>query len=432
MTGFICTIDSMHYEKIVLKNGLRVILAPMRETQTMTVLMMTGTGSRYETRKQNGLSHFLEHMFFKGTKKRPTTLAITEELDAVGGDYNAYTSKDRTGYYAKVDARHADVALDVVSDMFLNSKLEQDEINKERGAILQEISMYEDSPRRKVGDLFEELLYGDTPLGWDILGPKDNIQNFKRSDFMKYLGQHYIASNVVIGVAGKFDKEKVLSEIEKMFKGIRVGKKIPCKLLKDKQSKPAILVKHKKTDQTQLILGVRAFDFNHPDRYVLSVLATILGGNMSSRMFISVRERRGLAYSVSTFSDTMQDVGYLATQCGVEHANLEETIKTVLEEYKLISRELVPERELLKAKEYIKGSAVMGLESSDEVVSYLVDQELIKGEIRLPEEVFAKIDAVTPEDVMRVAQAIFVEKTLNLAIIGPHKATKKLEGLLKF
>jgi predicted Zn-dependent peptidase len=421
----------MHYEKITLKNGLRVILAPMKETQTMTVLMMTGTGSRYETRTQNGLSHFLEHMFFKGTNKRPTSLSITEELDAIGGDYNAYTAKDRTGYYAKVDAKHSDIALDVVSDIFLNSKIDQDEINREKGAILQELAMYEDTPRRKVGDLFEELLYGDTPLGWDIIGTKENIKTFKRSDFIKYINQHYIASNVVVGVAGKFDVEKMKEDIEQAFKNIRVGKKVVCKVMKEKQLKPALLVRYKKTDQTHLVLGVRAFDFNHPDRYVLSVLATILGGNMSSRMFISVRERKGLAYNVSTSSDTMQDVGYLATQCGVEHKNLKETIKTVLEEYKKISQELVPEKELLKAKEYIKGSAVMSLESSDEVVSYLVDQELIKGKIKLPTEVFAKIDEVTSEDVLRVAQAIFVDKMLNLAIIGPHKNMKKFKGLLK-
>ncbi len=422
----------MRYEKLTLKNGLRVILAPMKETQTVTVLMMTGTGSRYETRKENGLAHFLEHMFFKGTTKRPTALSISEELDAVGGDYNAYTSKDRTGYYAKVDAKHADVALDVVSDIFLHSKIDADEIDRERGAILQELSMYEDSPRRKVGDLFEELLYGDTPLGWDIIGTRDNIRNLKRADFLRYLKTHYVASNVVVGVAGKFDPEKMKKEIEKLFKDIRTGEKSSFKPMKDKQVKPAVLIRNKKTDQTHMILGVRAFDFNHPDRYALSVLATILGGNMSSRLFMAVRERKGLAYNVSTFSDTMPDVGYLATQCGVDHKNLEETVKTILEEYARISRELVPEKELSKAKEYIKGSAVMGLESSDEVVSYLVDQELIKGKIRLPEEVFAQIDAVTAEDVLRVARSIFVEKTLNLAVIGPHKAEKKLEGLLRF
>lgn len=422
----------MHYEKLTLKNGLRVILAPMKETQTVTVLMMTGTGSRYETRKQNGLSHFLEHMFFKGTEKRPTSLSITEELDAIGGDYNAYTSKDRTGYYAKVDAKHADIALDVVSDIFLNSKIDAEEIERERGAILQELNMYEDSPARKVGDVFEELLYGDHPLGWDIIGTKENIKTLKRPDFIKYIKQHYIASNVVVGIAGKFDVEKMKKDIAKIFADIRTGKNMTCKGVKESQKKPDVLVRHKKTDQTHFVLGVRTFDFNHPDRYVLSVLSTILGGNMSSRLFISVRERKGLAYSIHTFTDTSFDVGYLATQCGVEHGNLEETVTTILEEYSKIGEELVSEKELNKAKEFIKGSAVMHLESSDEVVSYLVDQELIKGKIQLPEEVFKKIDAVTSEDIVRVAKIIFQEKNLNLAIIGPHKNTKKIERLLYF
>jgi predicted Zn-dependent peptidase len=421
----------MHYEKITFENGLRIILAPMKETQTVTVLMMTGTGSRYETRKENGLAHFLEHMFFKGTTKRPSALHISEELDAIGGDYNAYTSKDRTGYYAKVDAKHASVALDVVSDIFLNSTIDADEIERERGAILQEMNMYEDSPRRKVGDVFEELLYGDTPLGWDIIGTKENIKSLKRTDFVRYLKKHYVAGNVVVGVAGKFEPKKMRADIETLFKNIRVGEKSSYKTMKESQSKPAVLTKYKKTDQTHLILGARAFDFNHPDKYALSVLATILGGNMSSRLFLSVRERKGLAYSVSTFTDTMPDVGYLATQCGVEHGNLKETVTTILEEYKRIKEELVPEKELSKAKEYIKGTSVMGLESSDEVVSFLADQELIKGEIKLLDEIFEKIDAVTSEDVIRVAKEIFQEKKLNLAIIGPHKNARSLEKLLE-
>jgi predicted Zn-dependent peptidase len=421
----------MHYEKYTLKNGLRVILAPMKETRTVTVLIETGTGSRYETRRVNGVSHFLEHMFFKGTGKRPTALSISEELDAVGGDYNAYTSKDRTGYWAKVDAKHAETALDVVSDIFLNSKIDAGELERERGAIVQELNMYEDSPRRKVGDVFEELLYGDHPLGWEIIGTKENIRSLSRRDLVSYLKKQYVASNVVVGVGGNFDVRKMKALIEEYFGGMRTGKASGFKVVKENQKEPALAIRKKKTDQTHLILGVRTFDFYHPDRYALGVLATILGGNMSSRLFMSVREEKGLAYSVSTFTDSCHDVGYLATQCGVEHANLEETIRTILEEYRRIASEPVPEKELKKAKEYIKGSAVMSLESSDEVIAYLVDQEILKGEIRMPEERFAKIDAVTAEDVRRVAQAVFRPERLNLAVIGPHGQGKKLERLLK-
>jgi len=421
----------MNYEKIILPNGLRVILAPMKEVETVTVLITTATGSRYETKKEGGLSHFLEHMFFKGTKKRPTALSISEELDGVGGEYNAFTSKDRTAYYAKVDRKHAELALDIVSDIFLNSTLPAEEIDRERGPILQELNMYEDTPMRHIGDVFETLLYGEEhPLGRDIIGTRDNIKRFKRADFIRYLNRAYVASNVVVGIAGNFDVAWAKSMIERDFSDMRTGKNPERKGIVEKQKAPVVFIQNKKTDQTHFILGVRAFDFYHEDRYVLAVLSTILGGGMSSRLFMAVRERRGLAYSVHTGTDAYHDAGYLATQCGVEHGNLEKTIAVILDEYKRIAMERVPDKELLKAKEHIKGSMVMQLESSDDIVSYLVEQEALKGEIVLPEERFAKIDAVTVEDVQRVARMIFRPERLNLAVIGPQKSAKKLEKML--
>lgn len=422
----------MNYKKYTLKNGLRIVLAPMHETETATVMIMTGVGSRYETRAENGLAHFLEHMFFKGTTKRPTAMDISKELDAVGAEYNAYTGKDRTGYYAKVEAHHWETALDVVSDIFLNAKIEQEEIDRERGAILQEINMYEDMPMRHLNDLWELHLYGDTPLGWEIVGSKDNIKRFRRADFMKYLARGYVASNVVVGVAGKFDPKKMKREIEKRFAHIRRGRKPNFKRNTVKQAKPGVFLRHKKTDQTHMLLGVRAYDMHHPDRYALSVLATILGGGMSSRLFMAVRERRGLAYSVHTGVESYHEAGYLATQCGVEHENLEKTIEVILDEYKRIASEKIADDELEKAKEYIKGKLAMGLESSDDVVEYLVNQETIKGEIVLPKEKAKLINQVTAADVLRVAKDIFQNKKLNLAVIGPHVHQKELEKLVRF
>lgn len=422
----------MHYKKHTLKNGLRIILAPMEENETVTVLVMTGVGSRYETRKENGLAHFLEHMFFKGTEKRPTALDISKELDSVGAEYNAYTGKDRTAYYAKVEAHHWETALDVVSDIFMNAKIEQEEIDRERGAILQEINMYEDTPTRQIGSLWERHLYGDTPLGWEIIGPKSNIKTFQRKDFMKYLARGYVAENVVVGVAGNIDPKKIKREIEKRFAHIRTGKKPSFKKNTVKQTKPEVFVQEKKTDQTHMLLGVRAYDMSHKDRYVLSVLSVILGGGMSSRLFMSVRERRGLAYHVSTEVDSYHETGYLATYAGVEHENLEQTIKVILEEYQKIATELVEASELKKAKEYIKGKMAMGLEGSDDVVEYLVTQETIRGEIVLPKEKAKLIDKVTAADVLRVAKDIFQNKKLNLAVIGPHPDKKKLVPLVKF
>lgn len=420
----------MQYEKHILPNGLRVILAPMKEAETATVLITTATGSRYETKKEGGLSHFLEHMFFKGTKRRPTALSISEELDGVGGEYNAFTSKDRTAYYAKVDKKHAEMALDIVSDIFLNSTLPAEEIDRERGPILQELNMYEDTPIRHVCDVFESLLYGDQPLGREIIGTRENIRGFKRTDFIRYLNRAYVASNVVVGVAGNFDASWAKDTIGRSFSDMRTGKNPERKKIVEKQKAPAVFLQSKKTDQTHFMIGVRSFDFFHPDRYALSVLSTILGGGMSSRLFMAVRERRGLAYSVHTGTEAYHDAGYLSTQCGVEHENLEKTIAVILDEYKRIASEPVPEKELVKAKDHIKGSMAMHLESSDDIVGYLVEQESLKGEISSPEERSARIDAVTVEDVRRVAEKIFRSDRLNLAVIGPQKSSKKLEKML--
>ncbi len=421
----------MNYKKHTLKNGLRIIIAPMHETETATVMIMTGVGSRYETRAENGLAHFLEHMFFKGTAKRPTAVDISKELDGLGAEYNAYTGKDRTAYYAKVEARHWETALDIVSDLFLNAKIEEEEIKREKGPVLQELNMYEDMPPRHINDLWELHLYGDTPLGWEIIGTKENLHRFTRRDFMKYLARGYVAENVVVGVAGKVDPKKVMAAIKRHFTGIRTGKKPTFKKVRESQSKPGVFVQHKKTDQSHLIIGVRAYPMNHPDRYALAVLATVLGGGMSSRLWLAVRERRGLAYRVTTGVETYHDAGYLATQSGVEHENLEETIRVILDEYRKIASEKVGAEELLKAKDHMKGGMALAFEGSDDIVEYLITQETIFGKVTLPKEKAKKIDAVTADDVLRVAQDIFQNKRLNLAVIGPKADKKKLEKLVK-
>lgn len=421
----------MNYKKHTLSNGLRVIIAPMKETETATVFIMTGVGSRYETRAENGLAHFLEHMFFKGTTKRPNAIDISKELDGLGAEYNAYTGKDRTAYYAKVEARHWDTALDIVSDLFLNAKIAQEEIDREKGAVLQELNMYEDMPPRHINDLWERHLYGDHPLGWEIIGTKDNLHRFKRADFMKYLERGYVAENVVVGVAGKIDPKTVLAAIKKQFAKVRTGKKPDFKRTKDQQSKPGIFIQKKKTDQTHLLIGVRAYPKEHPDRYALAALATVLGGGMSSRLWSAVRERRGLAYRVTTDVEMYPDVGYLATQSGVEHKNLEQTIQVILGEYRRMATEKVSAEEMKKAKEHIKGQMALAFEGSDDIVEYLVTQETLLGKIVLPKEKAKEIDKVTADDVFRVAQDIFQNKKLNLTVIGPKADKKKLEKLVK-
>ena len=421
----------MTYKKTTLKNGLRVLTIPMKGTQTATVMVMVGVGSRYESDKQAGLSHFIEHMLFKGTEKRPSAQSISVEMDAIGGEFNAFTAKDKTAYYAKVDSRHLGTALDVVTDIFLNSNLDQAEINRERGPILQELSMYEDEPRRSVGDEFEELLYPESSMGRGIVGSKKTINAFQRKDFVSYMKKHYNASETVVCVSGKFDEKKIIAQIEKYFSGMITGAKSNFKKVVEKQSSPQLKIKFKKTDQTHVIVGCRAYHQDHKDRYALAMLSIILGGNMSSRLFIEIRERRGLAYFVSTSVDTYQDCGYIGTQAGVEHKKLEETLQVILEQYKKVSEDGVSAKELQNAKDYIKGRSIMGFEASDDVAIFFIDQEMHKEKILTPEEVFAKIDAVTEKDVLRVAKDIFQKSKLNCAIVGPHKNNSKILDILE-
>jgi len=420
----------MKYKKTKLKNGLRIIIVPMKDTQTATVVVMVGVGSRYESEKEAGLSHFIEHMFFKGTKKRPNIMAISEELDAIGGEYNAFTSKDTTGYYAKVDARHLETALDVVADIYLNSKIEEKEIQKERGSILQEMNMYEDTPMRSVGNIFERLLYSKNPLGRDIIGYKNTISAFKRKNLVDYMRKHYLANETIVCIAGKFDEKKITGQIKKYFSKMKKGERNEAEKIIENQTLPAVKVKFKKTDQTHFILGNRAYDENHESRFALSLLSVILGGNMSSRIYMEVRDKRGLAYYVRTGIDSFSDCGYIATQAGVEHKNLELAVRTILAEYKKIAAKGVSEKELQRAKDYVKGRSVMGLEASDEVAMFLVEQAVKKKRIMTLEEILSQIDKVTVSDILRIAKDIFKGKTLNLAIIGPHKNEKDLAKIL--
>jgi len=341
------------YKKTTLKNGLRIITVPMKNTRAVSVLALVGTGSKYEKKGVNGISHFLEHMFFKGTKKRPTALKVAETLDQVGGNYNAFTGKELTGYWAKVDSKHLDIALDWVSDIFLNSKFEQKEINKEKGVIIEEFNMYLDTPMAYIDDLWEKLLYGNQPAGWLTIGTKKNIRNFKRKDFLNYFRDHYSTRNSVICVAGDIERKKIEEKIKKYFKKTRTV--IPKTKLKviEKQKEPKILIHYKKTDQAHIYLGVRAYNMFDHRRFAQAIMATILGGFMSSRLFTSIREKRGLAYYVRTLSESTTDTGCLVTKAGIDNRKIKEAIKLILKEYEKLKETKISETELLKAKDYL-------------------------------------------------------------------------------
>ena len=407
------------YKKTTLKNGLRILTIPMANTKTTTVLALVATGTKYETKDINGISHFLEHMTFKGTKKRPTPLTIAEPLDRVGGNYNAFTGQEYTGYYAKANGRHQDLLLDIISDITLNPNFNQEEINKERGVIIEEINMYEDMPSRKVGDVWNNLLYGDQPAGWDTAGKKEIIARLKREDFVKYHKDHYVAPKIVVAVSGMIEPNDVVEKVKVLFGSINDFKgrdKIPTK---ESQDKPEVKLFYKKTDQTHIVLGARSYDIWNDKRFAAEVLATILGGGMSSRLFGLLRDKMGAAYYVRTSTDALTDTGYLATSAGIDNRRAEEIIKAILDEYLKIKHIKVSEEELNKAKEHMEGSLTLSVETSDELASFYCFQEILKKEILKPEELIKKIQAVTVADILEVAQDIFRPEKLNLAIVGP-------------
>ncbi len=421
----------MKYNIHTLKNGLRVVLVPIAGNETATVIVMTGTGSRYEDARENGLAHFLEHMFFKGTKKRPSAKAISEELDGVGAVYNAFTAKERTAYYAKVSKQYVDTALDVISDIFLNSALPEKEIEKERGAVIQEIDMYEDMPMRTVDNVYDELLFGKKhPLGRTILGPKENIRSFTRADFAAYHKRNYVPLNTVVCVAGSFDEKKVLRKIEKDFGALAHGNPPNFISFTNEQKEPRVAIREKKTDQTHFIIGVPAYPYLHKDEFALAVLSTILGSGMSSRLFLEVREKRGLAYSVHSWVERYPDIGTFNVQAGVQHEKLGETIKTILAEFRKIKDAKVSSAELKKAKQFIKGTMTLSLETSDEIAGHAASTMINIGRIRPLGEILKGIDTVTVADIQRVARDLLVTSKLNLAIIGPHSLNRKLRPLL--
>ena len=419
------------YKKAILKNNLRIITVPQASTRAVTVLVLVGTGSKYETKETNGISHFLEHMYFKGTKKRPSYLAVAESLDRIGGIYNAFTSEECTGYWAKVSSSQFDLALNWVSDIFLNSLLPNQEVKKERGVIIEEINMYYDHPINYVQILWPQLLYGDQPAGWSIAGTKENIAIISRQNLLNYMKNQYVASNTIICIAGKISEKEVIKKTKKAFSKVNKSgfkKKVP---VVEKQNKPQSLLHFRKTDQSHICLGVRGYNLFHPQRYTQEVLGVILGGMMSSRLFIEVREKLSLAYYVKTEVETNPDTGYLVTQAGVDNNRVERAISAILKEYKKIAQTKISKEELKKAKENIKGRLALTLEASDVRASFYAIQELLERKIITPKELFKKIDKVSQNDILKVAKDIFQPKKLNLVSIGPFKDKSKINKLLR-
>ena len=423
----------MKFQKKVLSNGLRVLTIPMPSFESATVLVMVAAGSRYETKQNSGVSHFLEHMAFKGTQKRPSAIDISSLIDGMGGEFNAFTGKEATGYYIKSAKDKVETSLDVLSDMLLHSKLDQAEMDKERKVIMEEINMIEDSPSRKIGDIYDELLYGDTPMGWDIAGFPSNIKAMQREAIVSYMDSLYSASNMTVVVAGGIEEDKIFEQVEKYFGLMSTFKTNPYSTITEHQEKPAVLVHEKQTEQIHIALGVRTIPVNSDKRYPLSVLSAILGGGMSSRLFHEVREKRGLAYYVRSHSEEYEDVGTFVSTAGIDPKRVVEAIEVMVAEYAKVGQGAMKlaGQEFTKAKEYMKGHFVLDLEDSRSVASFYAHQELLEDKVENPDEVIADIDAVTKEQVEAVGKEFFIDATLNLALIGKFEDGQSLEKLLK-
>ncbi|MDP9249732.1 MAG: insulinase family protein [bacterium] len=421
----------MKFSKKIFKNGLRVITVPMSDNPTVTVLILVEAGSKYESKNVNGISHFLEHMCFKGTVKRPKAIDISKELDALGSQYNAFTAQEYTGYFAKADARHFNKIFEIVSDIYQNSTFPEAEMEKEKGVIIEEINMYEDMPNRHVQDLVMKLLYGDQPAGWNVAGDKGNILRMKRDDFIRYKKEHYMPNSTLLVVAGNVTEKKVLAAAEKIFGGVSRGKKTGKLKVKESQKEPAVLIKWKQTDQTHFVAAFRTYDLQSGKNPALSVLGAILGGGMSSRLFQKLREEMGVGYYVRAYNDAYTDHGFLEVSAGVDNKRIEEVIRAVLIECKKLKKERVSEEELSKVKEYLIGNMKLSLESSDDIANFYGGEEILKRKIKTPAQKAKEIRKVTAAQVQKLAKDIFKESKLNLALIGPFKEKARFKKLLK-
>src|SRR5438477_6888724 len=407
------------FERHTLPNGVRVLTAPMPQAQSVTCALMFGAGSRYETRETNGIAHFAEHMFFKGTERRPTARQLAGEIDAIGGEFNAFTGKEYTGYYVKAAAEHRDVALDVLVDMIRHSRFEAEEVEREKGVIVEEMNMYFDTPRDFIGGLYDELLYGDQPLGWDIIGRKETVRGATRHTFLDYLDRWYKPERLVVGLGGKIEGDIVprLEELLGDLDGRAAAGPPPVQISPNGGAR--VKLHTKASDQAHICLGVRSYPLEHPDRYVLQLLATILGGGMSSRLFSEVRERRGLAYYVFGLNHSYTDAGSLYSQTGVDIKRIDEAVSTILGELRTIAAQAVPVDELEKARNFSKGRFVLQLESPQGLILFGLRREVLEGTAPDLDEVLEGLNAVTGEDVQRVAQDLIQDEKLRLALIGP-------------
>ncbi len=423
----------MGYEKTQLNNGVRVITNAMPHTQSASVILYYGVGSRYEEDRIAGISHFIEHMVFKGTAKRPTGKDISEAIEGVGGVINASTGREVTSYWAKVPKTHFGLAFDVISDMLLNSNFDPTEMEKERKVIIEEIHATLDSPGDLVDEVINNVIWGEQPVGRDIAGSDATVTGITRDDMLTYMKKYYLPADMVVSAAGNLTHEQVLKVVEGTLGQLPAGERPIAGPAVALNGGPRQSIFYKDTEQANLVLGVPALHYSDPRRYIQSVMDMIMGGGMSSRLFQEVREERGLAYSVGSYSVQMSDTGAWLVYGGVDPENIDETMTAILGVMDKMRQERVLENELHKIKEYYKGRTLLGLEDTRAVASWAGGQELLMDRIMTVEEVVAQIEAVTADQVLELAQELFQHDRLRLAVVGPYKdEDDRFRELLKF
>ncbi len=423
--------DPVGYEKTTLDNGLRILSSTMPHTRAVSIGFFIGVGSRFEDEEENGISHFLEHMLFKGTEKRPTAREIAVAIEGVGGAINATTGRELTTYWVKVPQGHLALAIDVLVDMLQRSKLEEEEIEKERRVIIEEINMMLDLPGDWVHLLLNQLVWPGHPLGRDVTGTKESVTKIDRERMFRYLARHYHPADTVISVAGGIEHQEVVGELSSALE-TWPGKEREAYLpVEEAQREPRVCLGYRETEQAHLALSLQGIPRSHPDRFNLQLLNTVLGQGMSSRLFLEVREKRGLTYSISSYVNYLYDTGSIGVSAGVDPRRIEAALEAILGELDRLRREPVPAEELKKAQEFMKGRLLLQMEDSLAVVSWLGRQEILEDRVLTIDEVLAAVDAVTAEDIQRVASERFREESLNLAVVGPFQEEERVRSLLR-
>ena len=419
------------YQKTVLDNGLRVITHSLPVARSVSTSIFVGSGSRYEADDQAGISHFLEHMLFKGTPKRPSSPDISGAIEQVGGMMNGGTDREATSYWCKVAQLHFYTAFDVLADMVRNPILDSGEVEKERSVVQEELSMSNDYPNYRVDMLIDDMLWPDQPMGRDIGGSKESVQGITRQALLDWFQAQYGASNVVISVAGDISHEGVLEALGPYLNDWPKGTPLPWRPAgHGERESPEVRVEYRKTEQAHLCLALPGISSRHPDRYALDMMSTVLGEGMSSRLFLEVREKRGLAYDIHSAVSHFRDTGAIEVFCGVDPKKAAYTIETILGELRRIKKG-VPEEELSRARELAKGRLLLRMEDTRAVASWAGAQELLYDKVLTVDEVVANVDAVASEDVEKVANEFLLPEKLRLAVVGPYRSDRRFVNLLE-